>query len=240
MLYESKLITTEDGGVLLDLEHDRMLKFNATAVFFWKELGAGKTDDQIVEEICLEHGTRSEQVRQDLHDLKTRICELGLAVSQTSTASRAPTVAVEGHLPSFPWYGAKQQRPEASNGLWTVFAWGGLLTFDCILSLLSMKSLCRTVESWPMRARRRSDEPSLLSQICHGVERACVWYPKKTLCLQRSAVTTCLLRFAGLPARLVIGAQPMPFQAHAWVEVEGSVVNDHKGVAQVYRVLSRY
>jgi hypothetical protein len=68
---------------------------------------------------------------------------------------------------------------------------------------------------------------------------ACIWYCKEVLCLQRSAATTCLLRKYGVSAHLVIGAQQMPFKAHAWVEVGGEVVNDKKYVRELYARLDQ-
>jgi hypothetical protein len=59
------------------------------------------------------------------------------------------------------------------------------------------------------------------------------------LCLQRSAATTCLLRSHGVRALLVIGAQRIPFRAHAWVEVDGQVVNDKPYMHEIYAVLDR-
>jgi hypothetical protein len=38
---------------------------------------------------------------------------------------------------------------------------------------------------------------------------------------------------------MVIGVQPLPFSAHAWVEVEGIVVNDKLYTPGLYSVLSR-
>jgi hypothetical protein len=42
-----------------------------------------------------------------------------------------------------------------------------------------------------------------------------------------------------VPAELVIGAQHMPFRAHAWVEVQGRVVNDKSYTNEMYAVLDR-
>lgn len=75
--------------------------------------------------------------------------------------------------------------------------------------------------------------------IVRSVNLACALYFKKVLCLQRAAATTCLLRKVGIPARLVIGVQTLPYGAHAWVEVGGAVVNDKSYTAQMYSVLSR-
>jgi hypothetical protein len=47
------------------------------------------------------------------------------------------------------------------------------------------------------------------------------------------------LRAFGIPATLVIGARRLPFQAHAWAEVNGRVVNDSDSGVQLYGVLDR-
>lgn len=78
-----------------------------------------------------------------------------------------------------------------------------------------------------------------IEQICHTVDLACVWYWKQVLCLQRSAATAYLLKRYGAPAEIVIGAQQMPFKSHAWVELDGRVVNDKPYMAEIYAVLDR-
>ena len=57
--------------------------------------------------------------------------------------------------------------------------------------------------------------------------------------VQRSAATACLLRQYGVRAEMVIGAQQVPFRAHAWVEAEGQVVNDKSYTPEMYDVLDR-
>jgi len=81
--------------------------------------------------------------------------------------------------------------------------------------------------------------PDEIEVICRAVDRASVWYWKQVTCLHRSAATTCLLRRAGIAARLVIAAQSTPFRAHAWVEVEGEVVGDRPYMNEIYTVLDR-
>jgi len=85
----------------------------------------------------------------------------------------------------------------------------------------------------------RVPTPFTVEQVCSAVDRACIWYRKEVLCLQRSAATTGLLRKHGVPAQLVIGAQQIPFRAHAWVEVEGRIVNDRPYMPEMYQVLER-
>jgi hypothetical protein len=75
--------------------------------------------------------------------------------------------------------------------------------------------------------------------VWQAVDHACVWYPKRVLCLQRSAVTTCLLRSCGFQAQMVVGARAIPFAAHAWVEVRGQAVNERVDVHATYSVWER-
>jgi len=78
-----------------------------------------------------------------------------------------------------------------------------------------------------------------IEMICSSVDMACIWYWKEVLCLQRSAVITCLLRHRGVPAAMIIGAQQSPFKAHAWVEVNGNIVNDKSYMREMYSVLEK-
>jgi hypothetical protein len=83
----------------------------------------------------------------------------------------------------------------------------------------------------------RKADPGDIERICHAVAVACIWYPKQVFCLQRSATTTKLLRRYGIPAQMVVGARRVPLRAHAWVEVEGRVVNDKAEVQTDYLVM---
>jgi hypothetical protein len=76
-------------------------------------------------------------------------------------------------------------------------------------------------------------------QVCDAVSLASCFYWKPVLCLQRSVVAARLLRKRGIAAEMVIGYRPAPFFSHAWVEVDGRVVNDSPGYKQRLQVLSR-
>lgn len=117
---------------------------------------------------------------------------------------------------------------------WKAFL--GLLTFDLLLLGRDFRRLHRIVSNWKVAPYSTS---SATDRACEAINRACSWYPKRVLCLQRSAVTTCLLRSCGIPARMVLGAQKMPFKAHAWVEVGGCVFNDSAEVQTRYGVWER-
>ncbi len=112
-----------------------------------------------------------------------------------------------------------------------------LIYFEFFLRRGRFASLREHVRSIPVRERASS--PGEVDRICKAMDYACIWYWREVLCLQRSAATTCLLKKCGVRAELIIGAQQVPFRSHAWVEVDGNVVNDKPYVAEVFLVLDR-
>ena len=115
-------------------------------------------------------------------------------------------------------------------------ALGWLVLFD----LLSKTGFSR-VHAFTRRRRvaRRSPGAEVTVRVCWAVEEACIWYVKRAYCLQRSSVATWMLRRRGVPAQLVIGYRPVPVNSHAWVEVNGTVVNDRPQYQKFFRVLDR-
>jgi transglutaminase superfamily protein len=112
-----------------------------------------------------------------------------------------------------------------------------LIHFDLYLALGNFAALHDKVRKYPIG--KGTTTPDAVERICAAIDLACIWYWKEALCLQRSAATACLLKKYGIPAQLVIGAQQMPFKAHAWVEVGGRVVNDKPYTPEIYAVLDR-
>ncbi len=236
-----------DGCVLLDLAHDRLLKLNPVASEICQRLAAGQTEPAIARALAHEYGVEEHRVAADVRALRRQLAALGVAPELA-----APPPLRAGGRPgapprAFPWYGqdgtAVRRRPRA---LLVLGALLGLATCELVLATGSLAALCAAVRRVPVRRPRRPSATSdrvaenRVAEICAAVERACIWYPRPALCLPRSAVTTGLLRCAGIPARLVLGARPMPFLAHAWVEVDGAVVNDWPRVQQFYPALASY
>lgn len=112
-----------------------------------------------------------------------------------------------------------------------------LIQFDLYLARGNFQALYDKVRGCPITKMPASVDA--VEQICAAVDMACVWYWKEVLCLQRSAATAYLLKRYRVPAQMMIGAQQMPFRAHAWVEVDGRVVNDKPYVREMYAVLDR-
>ena len=116
-------------------------------------------------------------------------------------------------------------------------AYGKLVLFDLYLARGNFAALYERVRACPVKNKKVPPETS--ARVCAAVDMASIWYWKQVLCLQRSAATACLLREHGVPAEMVIGAQQVPFRAHAWVEIGGRVVNDKSYTPEMYQVLDR-
>lgn len=115
-------------------------------------------------------------------------------------------------------------------------SWLLLLYLDWIMRCRAFKSLHEFIRAQQVRTTNSQLPPD---QLCQAVDIACALYFKRVLCLQRSAVTTMLLRRHGWCAELVIGAQVVPFKSHAWVEIDNRVVNDKPYMRMLYGVLDR-
>ncbi|MBB6144390.1 prolyl oligopeptidase [Silvibacterium bohemicum] len=124
----------------------------------------------------------------------------------------------------------------------------------CPVRLISSASGCLLKTEWYLQRHREKPLQSVLEGIptaehntkrysvqlvCRAIDVACVLYFKEVKCLQRSVALTMLLRRYGLAAELVIGGQIVPPKFHAWVEMDGLVVNDKSYVSELYRELQR-
>jgi hypothetical protein len=112
-----------------------------------------------------------------------------------------------------------------------------LILFHIYLARGSFSALQDKVRRFPISHGTRSQ--FAIDDVCRDIDLACIWYPKEVLCLQRSAALACLLKRYGFSAQLVVGARLMPFKAHAWVEVNGRVINDKPYIPEMYAVLDR-
>jgi prolyl oligopeptidase len=112
-----------------------------------------------------------------------------------------------------------------------------LFAYDVLCTVCRFETIYSMVKRW-----RTSSAPfrqDTINRVCRAVNYACIWYPKQALCLQRSFVTTYLLRKHGVAAHMVLGAQKLPFKAHAWVEVNGQAINERSNVQATYAVWDR-
>jgi Transglutaminase-like superfamily len=78
-------------------------------------------------------------------------------------------------------------------------------------------------------------EPQGLASRIAEVSAFC---PARLVCLEQSMALWFLLRCRGAAAKLQIGIQPLPFSAHAWVELDGEIVNEDPDYVRSFVLLS--
>jgi hypothetical protein len=119
------------------------------------------------------------------------------------------------------------------------FSYWSLIRADVALLLGGVDGIRRLIKSGRQqdlsRVHRAAPE-----EIVEAIDNACIFYPRRVMCLQRSAATVRILRTEGFEADLIIGVQLMPFESHAWVEVDGRVLNDKPYVRDMFKRLARY
>ncbi len=109
----------------------------------------------------------------------------------------------------------------------------GILVFAVLWELVRYEFLFRIGGFQGIRRTLQKPLPSGFpasgvseAEVCRAVEWALCLYWKPVLCLQRSVATARLLRKQRLDAKVVVGCRPDPFFSHAWVEIDGRIVND--------------
>jgi len=233
------MLTTEDGGILLDLANNRFLKLNPIGVQIWTALSEGASSADVGVKIAAKYHVELHRVVSDITQLLLQAAEIGLSPGHFHIAE-PESKSDKQNGTSFPWYGPQLGTTASPRNRQVLTAIVGLFIFDFILSTRSLQALCESVQGWPVKQQPDNPQLPTVGQVCAAVEKASLWYPKKSLCLQRSAVATWLLRREGIAAELVLAVRAMPFMAHAWVEVNGDVINDRPHVKRLYRVLARY
>lgn len=257
-----------DGSVVLSTASDRIFKLNGVGALTWTVLeqnGKALSVEDLVAELDrqfkninrdgeMHYEISREQLRTDTTRFLTALAEAGLVqalndsklyqiaegVCGTTSTTLAEGTSTQTDISLTTLHtGPLGETPATRPGKWeTLNAFFGLSAFALLLRFRGFQALIDKVETWPTTEPHTTD-PDTCRRVCAAVNRAQVYYPKKAMCLQHSAVVTCLLRRRGVPAEMVLAAQEFPPKAHAWVEVAGAVVNDFKQVKTRYRELKR-
>ena len=261
--YTERAQRHRDGSVLLSIADNRVCKLNGVGALTWMVLEdnpAGVAIDDLVRELskqfqvinaegALRYEVSHEQLRNDTEHFLKKITQLKLLEIKTSadgqdryyirsgvsgtTSNRVDAAAAAKHVdvkpPASPLILSKRE---------TLTAFAGLLAFDLLLKFRGFNSVINKVEHWPITEPRTTDLQTC-RRVRAMVDRAQMYYPKKAMCLQHTAVLTCLLRRRGVPAEMILAAQEFPPRGHAWAEVEGQIINDVQSIKNSHRVLRR-
>jgi hypothetical protein len=112
-----------------------------------------------------------------------------------------------------------------------------LVRYDLVGTLFGFRRVHRELNRLGVAAVSAHAETE--AAICDAVEWATLFYWKPVRCLQRSIATVRALRRHGVAAQCVIGYRAQPFFGHAWVEVNGRVVNDSPAYQETLQILDR-
>ena len=251
-----------DGSVLLSASDDRICKLNGVGALTWMILEQSKealSVDEVVVELSRQFAAINSQgelfydvpyarLHQDTERfLKSLANKKLLRAFSNADAGEVFSIndGVSGTTSSVDEHRNEAETSKVSDHTdikpskrETCVAFLGLLAFDLMLRVRGFNSLITRVETWPTASQPPRD-PEITRRVRAMVDRAQMYYPKKAMCLQHSAVVTCLLRRRGVPAQMILAAQEFPPKAHAWVEVENEVVNDSAEVKTKYREFRR-
>jgi hypothetical protein len=253
----------KDGGVLLSIADDRICRLNGVGALTWmvlQEAETGLSLDEVVDRLReqfdainaegeLTYEVSRTQLRVDTSAFLEKLVSLNLLqrvgttrekelyrISKDVSGTTSPEAIEIISDQSEPEVPIRTEADVSKRETLTAFI--GLFAFDFLLKFFGFRSLIERVERWPT-AEPRSNDLAICRRVRAMVDRAQLYYPKKAMCLQHSAVVTCLLRRRGVPAQLVLAAHEFPIRVHAWSEVEGYVVNDRQNVKSKHREMRR-
>jgi hypothetical protein len=231
-----RAVETEDGAVLLDIRQGLCLSLTPVGVRIWQLLRRQTSVDQIVRCLADEfQDVARTEIHADTLEFISDLRSKSLLVSGEQLNSPRPVpklLALAQQLRRT----HVDKRARAPHVLFlSALFW--LVAFDLFRFGEDFARIHTFVKTWLVSSRKAPADT--VERACRAVNYACVCYPKRVLCLQRSVATTCLLRSHGVPAQMVIGAQKFPFKGHAWTEVNGSPINERRDVKNVYLVWER-
>jgi hypothetical protein len=231
-------IQTADGAALLDIRHGLCLSLNAVGTEIWRLLRIAASTSQIADELANQFDTPRDRILNDIRHFIADLSQKGLLTpsQERRPRSRRAHDALLRYVRTC-LLGHCATKCTGARFL-LVKALIALFVFDVLGFSNDFAAMHEIVRKWPITNRANSVD-HLLNRVCNAVNFACVWYPKRVLCLQRSAITTCLLRNCGVQAWMVIGAQKCPFKAHAWTEIESRAVNERVDVRRSFLVWER-
>jgi hypothetical protein len=185
----------------------------------WELIGAGATVAEVIERLLDEYDVPRARVEQDVAATLRKLFDDRLLTSEP------PPVARPVESTSRP---AARSRKTTEPGIPSVFRCGLLIAW--FKSLLRIRGFLSTLE-WIRRRVERlpattEAELGTVKGVEYAVAMAGAFYPGRAKCLEQSLTLYYLLRRQGVAAVYCQGVQPYPFQAHAWIEYQGEIIND--------------
>jgi hypothetical protein len=111
----------------------------------------------------------------------------------------------------------------------TVFGcFAKLCVVKCLLRLTSFRTTLRYCQgpTGSVVSEQWQANQEMVGDIVKNVTIAGTVFPGRARCLEQSLTLLACLRRRGVLAELRLGVRPYRFRAHAWVELDGVVLND--------------
>lgn len=232
--------------VVLDRASGTYFSLNGVGADVWSCLEQRRPADEIPRILAAKYEADPGQVEHDVETLLQQLIRQKLLTPTESIADSADSHdATETVDSSFGhWIDAwNAVPPEARRGprpaAWfgTLRALGHVVSVGLAMRTGGMRALYDSLEQVPLRAPT-ADPARAWAWIDQSLTATSLYF-KKAWCLQRSVAGTLFLRSHGVPAEVVIGVVPVPFAAHAWIEIGSTLVNDSPGYVSQFTEIDR-
>lgn len=101
------------------------------------------------------------------------------------------------------------------------------------LKLLGLRRTVALARRLAGRLPPRANAPAPID-CARSVAMAAAFFPGRAVCLEQAIALFVVLRRLGYPAALRIGVQPLPFLAHAWIELDGRPLFEAEATSQQF------
>lgn len=231
-------VETPSGAVLMDVDGDRFVALSTISAFIWRKLADGRTRAELIDEIAVATGVA--------RDLSERVL-----TSQLDKWEKSQLVNIESKSKALP--SPKRLRKTLRHEMWrteTTAALSPSLMLSLYFSELRYRRLItrvglagtltflQTQSGGAALSRSRIIDRTLGSY--HALRRLFRQGEQARDCLFRSLALATVLRRQGVDAELCIAIVDIPFASHAWVEVDGFVLNETEVKCQRYRAIGRF
>jgi hypothetical protein len=210
---------THDGQArLMDLHRGQFFALDSIGTQMLS-LALERDGTELVSRIAAEYGATPEQVQRDWARLSRDLQRDGL-LEVTATHYRPRTVPGRLRLLfllTLAWFYLR------------LFGWVGTVR------------LWRRVIKPASKGSPIIESGQVVETVGRAVQEAAAGHLLNTECKERALVAWRVLREDfGLPAELVVGAIPYPFQAHAWVECGPWTITDERANCNAFTRVARF
>jgi hypothetical protein len=232
---------TRSGGTLMDLSYNRYIALSPDSALIWQTLAEGHAKAEVVR--MLERSKSvTRHVAESMVEHQLRLWQEAELVDYGPLPSKPLP-----HLKRAPDLDAIELDDDAvaSSGLSLSLLASLALAEITYSRRLRNEGLATTLVRLQREAHTESSGNAM--RVLRRTLRAyhALRHPYKQSirahdCLLRSLALAAVLRRNGLDADLCIGVIDLPFQAHAWVESEGAVLNETLTRRQQFVVIGRF